>query len=175
MDELLVAVGGRRGRGDQLILHAPELGEKRLVGLAPEAPQHGRLIQGHGREAGRVDVPVPHPLIVGHHDLGIRPGQVLHGGDVDRGGIAKDLLGVPGELLAHPQGEHDQGPPAIMPHGLMAELDLLHGLPQAEALEKRPASAPQGPDHSVPLVWFQPRIDLPRVQLKSALLRQHDL
>ena len=66
VDQFLVPVGRWGRRRYQLVLHTLKLRQERLVGFAAEGTQHRRFIQCHGREPRRVDVPVPHPLIVGH-------------------------------------------------------------------------------------------------------------
>ena len=146
-----------------------------MICLAPETAQHGRFIQRYGRELRRVDVAVTDALIVCHDDLSICSGQVLHLGNVYRGRVAQDGFRVPDKLLADAQRKDDQSPSAVVLYGLVAELYFLHRLSKAEGLEQSPAAAAKRPNHRVPLVRFQVRVDLPWVNVEAALFGQYDL
>ena len=159
MDQLLVPVRAGRCRGDQLKSNAAELVQKRLIGLAAEAAQHARLIQTAGGKAGRIDITVPHALIVGQQDGFGRALRFLHGADIARRRHAKQLHRIVRELLPDAQRQHDQRLTTLMLRDNAAVFQLLHRLSEAEPLKQAAPPAGNRPFHRIALVRLERRVD----------------
>ena len=166
VDKFFVPVGRRGGRIDQLIPDALELVQEHLVGLAAETAQGGCLVQAHGREAPRVNVSIPHSLIVGHEDGGVRGVRLGHVPDVDRRGHVQQIFGVVHKFPLDVEGQDDERLAAGVFLHQPAPLKLHGGLAEAEPGEQRPPAAPHGPQHAGALVWLQYRVQLAFVYLK---------
>ena len=175
MDQLLVPVrAGRCGR-HELETHAPELVQKRLVGLAAEAAQHARLVQTAGSKPGRVDIAVPHTLIIGQQDGFCCVLRLLHGAYIARRLHAQQLHRIVCELLPDAQRQHDQRLTAFMLRDNAAVFQLLHGLAETEPLKQAAPSASYRPFHRVPLVRLERRIYVTVRNSKAGFRSGHDL
>ncbi|MPN56465.1 hypothetical protein SDC9_204155 [bioreactor metagenome] len=64
MDDFLVSVRRRRRSVDEFVSDALELVQKRLIGFGSVGPERRRLVERADREVCRIDIAVPHPLIV---------------------------------------------------------------------------------------------------------------
>ena len=176
VNQLFIPVRRGCGRRDQFVLHVPEFRQKCLVGLAPETTQHAGLVQAGGREIIRADISVTYPLIVRHEDFPLCRFHLFHGPHIARRVLpSKHAHRVPGKFLFHPKRQHDQRLPAFLFRHQAAKFQLLHRLPQAEALKQGPFAPPYGPDHRVPLVRFQRRVHLGGVHLEPTFRRDHHL
>ncbi|MPM65093.1 hypothetical protein SDC9_111985 [bioreactor metagenome] len=94
---------------------------------------------------------------------------------VSRGFHIQQIYSIPQELLPNAQWQRDKGPSPSVLGGQAAKFKLLNRFPQAEGFKQRPAPSLKGPQHRIPLMRFQRRMNYIRRYLKARFRGYVDL
>ena len=132
MNEFLIAVGARGRGADQFVRNPAEFVQKSLIGLASKRAQDRGFVERGCGELARVDIPIPHPLIIGEQNLPVRCSRFGHVPDICRCRNAQLLDRIATKLLSDTERKYDEGAASSPLCYDSAEFQLLDRLPKPE-------------------------------------------